>query len=170
MSHHGKSKLINLKCFKLSLVEGCGSLKEEKEEAVLTMGRKLETKENKNKIKRIIENYTPALVLIPFVKFSITISQTKWRILWMKNTNHCYNVLLTMKDEIQNNERKERTSHFFYNEHTFLLIQSCPSTGRVCLLLQSVRRSSTQSFSWAHELCRCCEETTTKDLYSAGNN
>lgn len=77
MSHHGKSKLINLKCFKLSLVEGCGSLKEEKEEAVLTMGRKLETKENKNKIKRIIENYTPALVLIPFVKFSITISQTK---------------------------------------------------------------------------------------------
>lgn len=117
MSHHGKSKLINLKCFKLSLVEGCGSLKEEKEEAVLTMGRKLETKENKNKIKRIIENYTPALVLIPFVKFSITISQTKWRILWMKNTNHCYNVLLTMKDEIQNNERKERTSHFLQRAH-----------------------------------------------------
>lgn len=36
MSRHGKNKLINLKCFELSLVKGCGSLKEEGKKAVVT--------------------------------------------------------------------------------------------------------------------------------------
>lgn len=36
MSLHGKKKLINLKCFELSLVKGCGSLKEEGKKAVVT--------------------------------------------------------------------------------------------------------------------------------------
>ena len=37
MSRHEKNKLINLKRFELSLVEGCGSLKEEKEKAIVTI-------------------------------------------------------------------------------------------------------------------------------------
>ena len=36
MSLHERKTLINLKCFELSLVKGCGSLKEEGKKAVVT--------------------------------------------------------------------------------------------------------------------------------------